>query len=276
VVNAETRRFNAEQWGCFNWGIERMAQQQGGQQEHAVLSQTGVNIRNLSIAMENQDAKQHIMLSLRVDVYNQGRQAENDLVLRAQVADPSGAVLEVGQSRHQVRVCELPAGGDRQLFLSYEIKHPQLGTPQRPCLYQVRLIIEDHKGRVLDTLLQSFGVEQFRPERFRVRQVGRNIALEPSDDKADTFWIANQFDYISLDRFEPHWKLQENGITIAQGKLDPMPVPPGQCIKMSLPISGIHYKAKARYECVLCFRPIAKTLWAPAEQSVSSGRLRVQ
>lgn len=253
-----------------------MAGQQGGQQEQAGLSQTSVKIQNLWLAVENQEDEQHPALSLRVGVCNQGRQAENNLVLRVVVVDPNGAVLEAGQSENQVQVSQLPAGGDRQLFLSHEIKRPQLGTPQAPDLYQVRIILEGARGQALDTLERSFGVEQLRPGRYRFKQEGRNIALEPSDDKADTFWIANQFDYISLDRFEPHWKLQENGVTIAQGTLDPMPVPPGQCIKMSLPIDGINYKAKARYECVLCFRPIAKTLWAPAEQSVSSGRLRVQ
>jgi hypothetical protein len=253
-----------------------MRRTEGGRQGQAVLNQTDVNIRKLSLAVESHDVEQQTVLSFRIDVCNQSLQTANDLVVRALVQDPNGTVLSPEQSKLLTQLNCLPAGVDCQVFLSLEIENPILWTQEMPDLYQVRLIMEDHQGRVLDTLVQSFGIQQFRSGHYGVKQAGQNIAMEPSDEEAGTFLIANQFDYISLDRFEPHWELQEDGTTIAQGKLAPMSVLPGQAIKMSLPMDGIHCKATAHYEWIMSFRPITNTLWAPADQSVTSGRLRLQ
>ena len=253
-----------------------MARTEGGRQEQAVTNRTDVNIRRLSLAVESQDVKQQTMLSFRIDVYNQSLQTANNLVLRALVQDPDGTVLSPKQSKLLTQLNCLPAGVNCQAFLSLELESPILWTQESPGLYQVHLTLEDEHGRVLDTLARAFGIQQFRSGHYGVKQPGQNIAMEPSDEETGTFWIANQFDYITLDRFEPHWELQEDGTTIAQGKLKPMSVPPGQSIKMSLPLGDIHTKSTAHYEWILSFRPITNTLWAPADQSVTSGRLRLQ
>jgi len=122
-----------------------------------------------------------------------------------------------------------------------------------------------------NTRSQSMALES-RP----VKQMEQNIAIEPNGRKPGMFRVSNQYDYISLDRFEPRWELQENGTTIAQGELEPMPVLPGQSVKMSLPLDDTHYKTTACYELILSFQPIVRSLWAPAEQFVSSGKLRIQ
>jgi len=107
-----------------------------------------------------------------------------------------------------------------------------------------------------------------------VKQTKQNIAMEPSGKELGVFHVSNRFDHISPERFKPHWELQENGTTIAEGKMNPMPVLPGQSIKMALPIKDIRYKSTAHYEYVLCFRPVVNTLWGQAEQSVTTGKLR--
>ena len=108
-----------------------------------------------------------------------------------------------------------------------------------------------------------------------VTRTKQNIAMRASGKELGVFRVSNQFDLISLERFEPHWELQEDGTTIAQGKMDPVPVLPGQSIKMSLPLDDIRYKNTAHYEYVLCFRPVVNSLWGQAEQSVATGKLRV-
>jgi hypothetical protein len=253
-----------------------MTRSKGGHQKQAALKQTDVNIRTLSLALQSHERNQQALLSLRIDVSNQSPHSECDLVLRALVQDPDGTVLSTEQSKLLVELKHLPAGANRQVFLSLEIENPRLWTQEILEQYELQLAIEDNHGRVLDTLVRAFGIQQFYSGHYGIKQVGQHIAMEPSDEGADTFWIANQFDYISLDRFEPHWELQEDGTTIAQGKLEPMPVPPGQSIKIALPVSDVPYKATAHYEYVLCFRPVVNTMWGPAEQSVTTGKLRIQ
>jgi len=216
------------------------------------------------------------LLSLITDVSNPSGHSKCNLVLRALVQGPDGTVLSTEQSKLLVELKHLPANTKRQVFLSLEIENPQVWTQEMPEQYKVQLVLEDRRGRVLDTHAQAFGIQQSYSGRYGIKQVGQHIAMEPCDEGTDTFWIANQFDYISLDRFEPHWELQEDGSTIAQGKLEPMPVPPGQSIKIALPASDVSYKATAHYEYVLCFRPVVNTMWGPAEQSVTTGKLRIQ
>jgi hypothetical protein len=253
-----------------------MTRSKGEHQEQAALKRTDVSIRNLSLALQSQTGKQQTLLSLRTDVSNPSPHSKHDLVLRARVQDPDGTVLRTEQSKLQLELKQLPAHANRQVFLSLEIETPRLWAQDLPEQYELQLTIEDRHGRVHDTLVRAFGIRQFYSGHYRIKQMGQHIAMAPSDEGADTFWIANQFDYISLDRFEPHWELQEDGSTIAQGKLDPMPVPPGQSIKIALPVSDVPYKATAHYEYVLSFRPVVNTMWGPAEQSVTTGKLRIQ
>ena len=107
------------------------------------------------------------------------------------------------------------------------------------------------------------------------KRTKQNIAMQPSGKELGVFRVSNQFDHISLERFEPHWELQEDGTSIAQGKMDPMAVLPGQSINLSLPLGDICYKSTAHYEYVLCFRPVVNSLWGQAEQSVTTGKLPV-
>ena len=256
-------------------GEKDMTGLKGEQQGKVTPQHNGIKIHKLSLAIRKPNAKGQALLSLRAEIGNQAAQDARNLMLQAQVEDPDGKLLTQEQPQSTVPISCLRSGVDCDVFLNHQIDWPHLWAPQRPNLYQVRLVLKDDQGQVLATHRQAFGIQQFPSGHYGIKQVGQNIALAPSDEETNAFWIANLFDYISLDRFEPHWELQEDGVTIAEGTLERLPVPPGQSIKMSLPINGIDYRRTARYEWILSLRPLTKSLWSPAEQSVTTGRMRL-
>lgn len=262
--------------GMTKMGEKEMTGIKGEQQGKVNPKHGDIDIRKLSLAIRKPTVKGQVLLSLRVEVSNQAAQDARHLTLQAQVEDPGGKVLTPEQAQSTVQISCLRRGVDCDVFLHHLIDWPHLWAPQAPNLYQVRLVISDEQGQVLDTHRQAFGIQQFPSGHYGIKQVGQNIALAPSDEETNAFWIANLFDYISLERFEPHWELQEDGVTIAEGTMERLPVPPGQSVKMSLPINNIDYRRTAHYEWILSLRPITKSLWSPAEQSVTTGRVRLQ
>ncbi|MFA5432948.1 MAG: glycoside hydrolase family 2 TIM barrel-domain containing protein, partial [Candidatus Paceibacterota bacterium] len=100
------------------------------------------------------------------------------------------------------------------------------------------------------------------PEMWQMKKSAQPISVKWSNAEKMEIEVQNRNFFTNTNAFEARWNLEENGITIASGKLE-VDVEPEAKKTYVLPISKPQLKAGATYLATVSFHSKEATLWAP-------------
>jgi beta-galactosidase len=114
-----------------------------------------------------------------------------------------------------------------------------------------------------------------RPHYWEAQKVLQYITVTPVDAASGRVRIHNKYYFTSLDVFDADWILEENGNSIAAGKLDGINAKPGEEQIVTIPWGDPQWQAGSEYFLTVKFHLRDKTLWADAGQVVAWDQISI-
>ncbi len=114
------------------------------------------------------------------------------------------------------------------------------------------------------------------PKLWEVRKVYQYIAVEPAGSGTGRVRVRNKYDFTDLSEFDPVWVLEQDGVAVQQGKLNPIPVPPKGATELQIPFDTAGFLPGAEYWLKLSFRTRTRKLWAEPGHEVAWEQLPVR
>jgi beta-galactosidase len=139
-----------------------------------LLARPPVHIRDFHVVTDLDDAYRDAVLSVAVDVRNQGGEPARGWTVRARLRDPAGGEIAAWQAP----VPEAAAGEEVSAVLRAEVAAPTLWSAETPVLYPLVLWLEDAQGRASQAIPWRVGFREvaMRDKQFWVN--GRSIKLK--------------------------------------------------------------------------------------------------
>ena len=100
------------------------------------------------------------------------------------------------------------------------------------------------------------------PKLWELKKVYQYIGMTLVSEQEGTVKIKNKYPFTNLNQFETAWILEEDGIPIQQGLLDPLDIKPGESREVRIPIKTINFIPGAEYWLKISFRLKSDELWA--------------
>ena len=125
-----------------------------------------------------------------------------------------------------------------------------------------------HKGVV-------FSDRTPKPHYPELKRVYQWVSFTPIDVEHGKIAIRNRYAFTNLNKFVPHWKLSEDGITISEGKLSPVDLAPGASTNLVLPIKVASPKSGREYFVQLSFELAKTEIWAKAGYDVATAQFQI-
>ncbi len=85
------------------------------------------------------------------------------------------------------------------------------------------------------------------PGLFEVKKVYQNIAIKPQDLFEGVFEVQNKYAFTSLDKFGVRWFVEEDGIRLVEGEMEPLAVLPLSKGILRVPIKDIRRSLEKEY-----------------------------
>ena len=101
------------------------------------------------------------------------------------------------------------------------------------------------------------------------KKVQQNISVKAVDIKRGKFIVENSYSFTPLTAFTGQWDLQENGISIQQGKLPELSTPAHSAANIQVPFTMPVLKAGAEYFLQIRYSLKQATSWAAAGHEVA-------
>jgi len=102
------------------------------------------------------------------------------------------------------------------------------------------------------------------PGLYEVKKVYQYIKVKPVDLHRGVVKIINQYAFLNLDKFDIHWFVERDGVSILNGKLPLLSVAPQSECEVTIPIQDIEWVADSEYFLTIEIRLNESTLWADA------------
>jgi len=134
-----------------------MWQQKTSFNDVLLRSEWNIRITDLSVKTEWDPAHKEGRLDIHLVIQGGEDHAPDRLFVRAVVQDPNGGVPTLDGSRRVVEapwpMPEMPCG----IRLSGSLRYPWFWTQENSHSYSLVLILEDGRGRIVDTVTGRFG-----------------------------------------------------------------------------------------------------------------------
>jgi len=114
-----------------------------------------------------------------------------------------------------------------------------------------------------------------RPHYWEARKVFQYVKTTSDNPASGSIRIRNKYFFIDLSGFEAEWALEENGISIREGKLKDLNAKPGEEQMVTIPWGKPDWKPGSEYFLTVRFRLKADTLWAKAGFVVAWDQLSI-
>lgn len=100
------------------------------------------------------------------------------------------------------------------------------------------------------------------PGLYEVKKVYQYIKVKPVDLHRGIVKIINQYAFLDLNKFDIHWFVEKDGVSVLKGKLPLLSVAPQSECEVIIPIQNIEWVPGSEYYLTLEFRLNESTLWA--------------
>lgn len=114
-----------------------------------------------------------------------------------------------------------------------------------------------------------FSDRSLTPKIWEVKKVYQPVRIEPVFDKKDRVRVTNLYGFANLIELEPRWAIWKNGIPIQSGRLEPINLPSGEQIELTIPFASIEAEPPGEYRLRLSFHLLQRTIWAPAGHEIA-------
>jgi beta-galactosidase len=125
-----------------------------------------------------------------------------------------------------------------------------------------------HKGVV-------FSDRTPKPHYPEMKRVYQWIGFEAEDLSAGKIEIRNKYAFITLDKFQGHWTLTEDGKTLESGKLPHLRLAPGGEESISAAFKPFEIKPGGHYQLNIAFTLTQNELWAKAGFEVATAQFQL-
>ncbi|HWB27774.1 MAG TPA: glycoside hydrolase family 2 TIM barrel-domain containing protein [Chitinophagaceae bacterium] len=122
-----------------------------------------------------------------------------------------------------------------------------------------------HKGVV-------FSDRTLKPHYPELKHAYQWISIKPADISKGSVLIRNKYQFISLDDFQGHWSLAENGVEVSGGLLTVGHIGAGDSATVQVPVSYTH-KPGAEYILRISFTLRKDEIWAKKGYEIASQQL---
>jgi beta-galactosidase len=101
------------------------------------------------------------------------------------------------------------------------------------------------------------------PKLWETKKVYQYVSVDPVDANKGQLNFRNKYYFTNLDEFETTWELQKDGVTVEQGEIKNLNVPPAGTKKLTIPFVE-SLAADSEYWINITFRTKKKNIWADA------------
>ncbi len=120
-----------------------------------------------------------------------------------------------------------------------------------------------HKGVV-------FSDRSPKPHYPELKRAYQWVTFTPVDVAHGRINVRNRYAFTNLSKFVPRWTLSEDGVTIAQGTLAPIDLPPGASKEVTIPVETGLARPGREYFVQLSFGLAKPEIWAKAGYEVAT------
>jgi len=106
------------------------------------------------------------------------------------------------------------------------------------------------------------------PSLYEVKKVYQYVGFKALDVNAGKFEVINKYDFLNLNNFGFDWRIEADGIKVAEGKLSSLNVPAHGKIEVSVPIN-LKPEAGKEYFIIFSVKTIAATDLIPVGHEVA-------
>ncbi|MHB9137916.1 MAG: glycoside hydrolase family 2 TIM barrel-domain containing protein [Victivallaceae bacterium] len=102
------------------------------------------------------------------------------------------------------------------------------------------------------------------PAMYEFKKLAQPVTLETVDLKSGRIKVINKEYFTTLEKFNVAWELQIDGVTVQQGKLQPLKTLPGHSEEIRIPVQKPEMCLGQECFLNIRFSLAKKTVWAPA------------
>ncbi|CAA9213641.1 MAG: GH2 [uncultured Acidimicrobiales bacterium] len=107
------------------------------------------------------------------------------------------------------------------------------------------------------------------PSLLELAKVVQPVQVTAVDPARGVLTVANELGFLDLSWLDPFWSVEVDGLEVASGRLEPLPVPPGQSAVLRVPVPELGLQAGQRAHLSVSFRTRSDSSWAPSGHEVA-------
>ena len=116
---------------------------------------------------------------------------------------------------------------------------------------------------------------EITPKLWEVKKVYQYIKIEPVDLLKGVVRVKNGYSFTNLNEFEIRWSLSEDGKVLAEGRIDPIDLAPGESVELTVPFERPELKPGAEYWLRVSFHLREDKPWAPKGHEVAWEQFKI-